>query len=130
MDCKLRDSKTRLELLGLIILVVGLGVSIYIDRTAVDEPADALRYEMNGQSAQPVRPEDSKKFLRDMEQYNGKAGMLMYELRTWFAGLWQGRALARTLYCLTLASTAALFIIARRLPPCSDPESSRENGKE
>jgi len=120
------DRRTRLELVGLLILVAGLGLAVAIDLTATDEPVPALGYEVDSDSAQPVRPDDSKQYLRSMEMYNGKTGVLLYELRMWFAGLWRGRALARTLYCLTAAASALVFLVARRLPPDSGSDSPRE----
>jgi hypothetical protein len=113
------ERRTRLELIGLVILVTGLGMAVIVDRTAGDKPGQLLGYDMNGESPQPVRPEDSKQYLRNLEQYNGKTGVLLYELRTWFVGLWQGKALARTLYCLTAVVALAFFYEARRPPPDS-----------
>ena len=111
--------RTRLELVGLVILVAGLGMAVVVDRTAGDGPDRALGYRMDGESPQPVMPEDSKQYLRSLEQYNGKTGVLLYDLRTWFVGLWHGRTLARTLYCLTAVVALAFFYEARRPPPDS-----------
>lgn len=124
------SKETRLELVGLFILVIGLGVAVYIDQTAVDEPYPVLGYEVNSESTQPIRPDDSKRYLRDLEQYNGKAGVLLFELRNWFAGLWRGKTLARTLFCLTVATTFAILYYARHLPPESSPGSQREKDQE
>ncbi|MBI4806698.1 MAG: hypothetical protein HY795_15850 [Desulfovibrio sp.] len=55
--------------------------------------------------------------MKDLEQYNGKAGVLMYEFRTWFTGLWQGRTLARTFFSITVFVVAVLFYMAHRTPP-------------
>jgi len=111
------DRSTRLQLIGLGVLVLGIAVSVAVDWTASNDPGPLLGYDIQSDSAQPIRPDDSKKFMRDLEQYNGKAGVLMYELRTWFTGLWQGRTLARTLFGITVFSVAVLFYLAHRQPP-------------
>jgi hypothetical protein len=49
-----------------------------------------------------VAPEDSKRFLRDLELYGGKTGVLLYEFRSWFAGLWEGKSLAYTVACIAI----------------------------
>lgn len=114
----LHDRRTRLGLTALAVLAAGLVLAVVIDRTARDEPGPALGYEApEGGPAQPVSPDDSKQYLRSLEQYNGKTGVMLYELRTWFAGLWSGRTLARTIFCLAAAGAAVLLYASRRLPP-------------
>jgi len=113
MRWNIQDRRTRLEALALAILVAGLLLSAVIDRTAADQPGPLLGYDAQSGTPLPVDPEDSKRYLREMEQYNGKAGVMMYQLRTWFAGLWQGRTLARTLFCLSVAGAAGALYASR-----------------
>jgi hypothetical protein len=117
MTWKSLDRRTQLQLAGLAILVLGIVASVLLDWSASNDPGPLLGYDIQSDSAQPVRPQDSKKFMRELEQYNGKAGVLMYEFRTWFTGLWQGRTLARTLFSITVFSVAVLFYLAHRQPP-------------
>lgn len=69
---------TQLQLFGLGILVLGLAVSVAIDWTASNDSEPLLGYDIQGGSPRPIRPEDSKIFMRDLEQYNGNAGVLRY----------------------------------------------------
>lgn len=124
MDWRSLDRRARLRFVGLSILVAGLCAAVVIDRTASDEPGPVLGYEMEGGGSRPVNPEDSKQYLRGMEEYGGKTGVLVYELRTWFAGLWRGRALARTIFCLSAGGAGVVFLVARRLPPDPDTPGS------
>jgi hypothetical protein len=58
-------------------------------------------------------PEDTKKYLRDLELYGGKANVLATELRRGFERLWQGRRLAVTLAGLTLLLAGPLWVAGR-----------------
>ncbi len=65
------------------------------------------------------RPEDSKKYLRQMEEYGGTANVLASEAREWFEGLWHGRRLAMTIACLALLAAGVSFIALTPLPGSS-----------
>ena len=80
MKWKIADLHTWLNLISAIILVVGLGSAILIYQTAQNYLGGVLGYEEGGGSVYPNMPEDSKKYLRDLQLYGGKANMLMDEL--------------------------------------------------
>ena len=63
------------------------------------------------------RPEDSKRYLRQMEVYGGKANVLGSELREWFGDLWHGRRLALTVLCLSVLVAMVAFVLLTPLPP-------------
>jgi len=86
MKRKIADLHTCLNLIGAIMLLVGLGSAILIYRTAENDSNSILGYEEGDGSVYPVRPEDSKKYLRDLELYGGKANVLTDEFRRWFIG--------------------------------------------
>jgi hypothetical protein len=64
-------------------------------------------------------PEDSRKYLHDMEMYGGKANVLTAELTRWFSGLWQGKSLAYTVAVISALLALGVFSAAR-LPPADD----------
>ena len=66
-------------------------------------------------------PEDSKKYLRDMELYGGKANVLMDQFRRWFIGLWHGKSLAYTIAVISIFMSLGTFYVASHWP--SDLES-------
>jgi hypothetical protein len=79
------------------------------------------------------RPEDSKSYLRQMELYGGKANVLASEIREWFNGLWHGRALARTVACLSALLSAVAWVALRppmctSCPPGSPPRDREASG--
>jgi hypothetical protein len=102
MKWKIANRHTCLNLLSVVILVVGLGSATWIYRTAGNDSRNISGYEEEGGSVYPVNPEDSKKFLRDMELYGGKTSVLLYEFRVWFVGRWQGKSLAYTVACISV----------------------------
>ena len=128
MKGKIADLHTCLNLIGAIFLLVGLGGAILIYRTAQNDSNSVLGYEVGDGSAYPVRPEDSKKYLRDMELYGGRANVLMDEFRRWFIGLWHGESLAFTVAGITIFISSGVFYAAHRLPSGLKSDSRRPNG--
>ena len=88
------------------ILAVGFAAALVIYVTA-SPPGDSL-----GDG-----PEMTKQHLREMETYGGTANVLASEFREWFAGLWQGRALAFTVAGLSVLLAGLVFVQATPLPP-------------
>ncbi len=133
MSSGLSERKTALNFIGAVILIVGLGSALWIYRAADRVSGDILGYEQGYGSPYPVAPEDSKKYLRDLELYGGKANVLADEFRRWFEGLWQGRSLAFTVGAITIFAGVCFFYAASRSPtdlgsdPCS-PKSRDRTG--
>jgi len=99
--------KARIRRLTAGILAAGLGGATLIYLTAAPRAANPLGYE----------PEDTKKYLRELEVYGGKVNVLATELRRWFEGLWHGRSLAFTVAVLTLLLALGFWFVATRLAP-------------
>jgi len=76
------------------------------------------------------RPEDSKRYLRQMEVYGGQANVLASEIREWFEGLWQGRALAFTVAFLSLLLAGLALVALTPLPPRVDSPRARQEGED
>lgn len=112
MKWKIADLHTCLNLISAIILLVGLASAILIYRKAENNSYAFLGYEEEGGSVYPIIPEDSKKYLRDLELYGGKANVLMDELRRGFAGLWHGKSLAFTIACITIFISFGVYYAA------------------
>jgi hypothetical protein len=111
MRWRIIELHTCLNLIGAVTLLVGLGSAVYVYRTAGNESTDVVGYDEGGGS---VYPEDSKKYLRDLELYGGKANVLADELRRWFIGLWHGKSLALTLACIAIIVSSGFFYAAHR----------------
>jgi hypothetical protein len=116
-----------LNIISVIILLVGLGGAVLIYQRAVNDSTGVLGYEEGGGSVYPVRPEDSKMFLRDLELYGGKANVLAYQLRRWFVGLWHGKSLAFTVACITIIVSYGFFYAAGHLPSRSKSDVRNQN---
>ena len=101
--------QTRLYLISVIILLVGLGIAILIYLTAYNASDSDLGLE------------NSKIYIHDLELYGGKANVIANEFRNWFDGLWHGKSLAFTVAFITVFLSFGFFFAARHLP--SDLES-------
>ena len=95
-----------------LLLAGGLGSAVAIYLTAPPRRPNPLGYE----------PEDTKRYLRDLELYGGKANVLATEFRRWFDGLWQGRKLAYTVATLTVLLAFAFWFLATRALPETEAE--------
>jgi hypothetical protein len=100
----INNPQKRLYLTGAIILMTGLVTSVIIYLSAATDSGFSLE------------PENSKKYLHDLEQYGGKANLLADEFTRWFAGLWQGETLAYTIGCISVIISLVVFYIAYHSP--------------
>ncbi len=112
MNWKIADRRVCFNLIGVIILLGGLGSAILIYRFAENNVTNVLSYEEGGGSTYPLGPEDSKKYMRDLELYGGKANVLANEFRLWLVGLWQGKSLAFTIAFITVLISSGFFCAA------------------
>ena len=127
MKLKIADPQTCLNLISVMILLVGLGSAVLIYRTAENDSNSVLGYEIVGGQAYPIRPEDSKMYLHDLQLYSGKAGVLADEFRRWFVGLWYGKSLAFTVAYITLFISFVVFYAANHLPSRLKSDVHSEN---
>jgi len=130
MKWKIADRRTYLNLIGSVILLIGLGSAILIYRAAENDSNNVLGYVGGDGSVYPVTPEDSKKYLRDMELYGGKANVLADDFRRWFVGLWHGKSLAFTITCITILISFGVFYAAHHTPSSQESENRSENNRD
>jgi hypothetical protein len=130
MKWKIAGLHTWLNLISAMILVAGLGSAILIYQTAQNYSGGVLGYEEGGGSVYPVMPEDSKKYLRDLQLYGGKANVLMDEFRRWFVGLWHGKSLAFTVACISIFVSFGVFYTANHLPSSLKSDVPSENNRD
>ena len=116
----------RLHLVAAVILLVGLGSAVIIYLSAENNSADVSSYEMAGGYSYPMAPEDSKRYLHDLELYGGKANVIAHDFTRWFAGLWLGKSLAFTIACIAIVLAVGVYFVANRLP--SDLNSGDGDG--
>ncbi|MCG6534056.1 MAG: hypothetical protein L7F78_05070 [Syntrophales bacterium LBB04] len=114
MEHKFQTPPRTRTLIGLIILLVGLSSAVYIYRFAEKRASNVLGYEQGGGGTYPVDPGDSKKYLRDLELYGGKANVLLDELRRWLVGLWHGKNLAIIMAVGTIVIAIGVFRSGRQ----------------
>jgi hypothetical protein len=105
-----------LRLAAAITSIAGFASAIWIYLTAGVVPGNPLGYD----------PEDSKRYLRDLERYGGKANVVAGEITDWFNGLWHGKRLAFTVACITVLLAGALLLAAMPLASDLDDETSNQ----
>jgi hypothetical protein len=119
--------KQSLRLASIAILVVGLAAAfciyLFADDPATD-PSGSQVVIVEG-SSYSVPLSSNKLYVRDVQRFGGKAALLFDDLNRWFAGRWQGRALAETIFWISLFASLAVFLIARYLYP-DEPRKSDE----
>jgi hypothetical protein len=92
-----------------------LGSAILIYLRAENDLDSALAYEGGSGNVYPTRPEDSKRYMHELELYGGKANVIVNEFRTWSVGLWHGKSLAFTVACITIMISSGFSFVARHL---------------
>jgi len=103
--------ETALRWSALVVLLAGLSGSVLIWR-AQD------RIERDNGSGQDADPDnslptlDSRKHLREVELYGGKAGVFMEEAK----GLFHGKPLAKTIAVVSVITAAGLLLVTVRSP--------------
>ena len=122
--------RARLDLLGALVLLVGLAGAILIYQRAENGAGGAVRYEEGSGGYYPITPEDSKKYLRDMELYGGKANVIADAFKRWFVGLWQGKSLAYIVGCIAVITSFGVFYLARHLPSRHAPFIPSQNSQD
>ena len=105
------------------ILAAGFLAGVLLFVTAPAPPEDLLGDQAN----------QSKQYLRQMEEYGGTANVLASKLREWFDGLWRGKTLGVTVFCLSALLAVGVFLALTPLPPTTtagegDERSTRDDG--
>jgi hypothetical protein len=121
--------RTCLNIVSAVIMLAGLGSAVYLYQAAENDSSEILGYDVEGGSAYPIRPEDSRKYLRDLEVIGGKAGVVADDLRRRFAGLWQGKTLALMIAGISILASFAFFYAANHLPSRPKPDDQSEAGR-
>ena len=99
--------ETVLNWSAVVVLLVGLGSSLLIWHIQdMREAAGA------GNPDDLVPTLDSRKYAREVEYYNGKAGMMLEEAK----GLLHGKPLAKTIAVVSVITAVGLFLVAVRWP--------------
>lgn len=109
--------KARLYLSCIVILMVGLCGSVLIYLTAEEGPVSAVSYVIVDGEAYPIAPQHSKRYVRELQRFGGKAAVLFDEFNRWFDALWHGKSLAITVACISVFVSLGIFLFASWLPP-------------
>ncbi len=101
--------RNRLNLLGTVILIVGLALSAWLMQSAGGDQGNVVGYEVVDGKVIAVSPSDSKIYRADLERFGGKASILADEFNRWFASLWHGEKLALIIALITVGASFTCF---------------------
>lgn len=124
MGRKYSSLQIRFYLWGVFILLAGLAVAALVYLTAKDDLTDDASYEFVGGAVYATPPQDSKRYVHDIELNGGKAAVVVDDIDRWLGSLWHGRRLAYTLGTLAIGLALACFFVAERLLDDSSPDEA------
>lgn len=107
-----------------IVLAVGLCSALLIYLLAEDVPDDSLGYVVASGTLYPLSTRDSKTYRREIQRFGGKAALAFDDFSRWFAELWRGKTLAKTVACISILLSLGIYLFARALGP--DREAGRD----
>ena len=122
--------KRRLNAGSLLILAAGLVAAALIYLTAADVPENALGYAVVNGTVYPLAAGDSKTYRHQLERYGGKMNVVLDDFMRWFAGLWQGKSLAKTVAWLSALVSLAICLFANSLPDNPDFETRNAGNRD
>ncbi len=117
MKGKTTDLQTRLYLVAVLVLIVGLSGALLL----------YLRPSGGSETGMIQEFETSNRYRHDLEVYGGTMNVLADEFTRWFAGLWHGEKLAATIAFLTLAVSLGLAVVGFFCPADSTPAANDQN---
>jgi hypothetical protein len=123
---KYSSLQNRLYLLGTLILVAGLACAAFVYLTSKDDVSDAIAYEFAGGNIYSTQPDESKRYIQDVELYGGKPAVVADDLNRWFGSLWHGRQLAYTLATLSIGLATTCFLAASYLAHHTSPNQAED----
>ena len=109
--------KGRLTIVALTILALGLFSGLLIYALADEAEPEAGSYIVADGMKYPIAQSQTKRYVRDLQRFGGKASVLFDEFDRWLADLWRGKTLGITVGCLATLVSLGLFLFAVTLPP-------------
>lgn len=124
------DLKRCLRLVSLIILASGWCAAFLIYQFAEDVPDDSLGYVVANGTVYPSSTQDSKSYRREVERYGGKAALAFDDFNRWFAHLWQGKTLAKTVAWISVLLALGIYLFANALGSDAPSEGTNESERD
>jgi len=121
------ELKKRLRLSCLVILLAGLCSGLLIYLLAEDIPDDSLGYVIVDGKLYPLATHDSKKYRHEVQRFGGKTALMFDDFSRWFAELWRGKALARTVAGISVLIALGICLFAQSL--AADARSGSDNAR-
>jgi hypothetical protein len=132
MHPKQLDLRQRLYLASLLILVVGLctAATLYVTMDNSEAAEDTYRIMIYNGKSYPIPVDSDRLYLRNLEQFGGKAAVLFAQFNRWFISLWRGKALAVTVLWITVIASVVAFVLARSVLEPAPGEDQHRDGSQ
>ncbi len=112
--------KARLTRAAIAVFVFGMASAALIYAFVEEAQPEAIGYIVVDGLKYPIEPGQSKRYVRELERFGGKASVVFDEFGRWFAALWEGRNLALTIGLLSIVTAAGLLLFAGSLTADKD----------
>ncbi len=109
MNWTVARKRTCLNLIGVLMLLVGLGSALLIYKNAASNSYADQSYKDWDGNIYPVTPGDSKMYRHNLEVMGGRMNVMLNDFSRWFSGLWHGKSLALIIGSATLIISLGLF---------------------
>jgi hypothetical protein len=107
-------SRSILNLIGIVILIIGLGSVALIERNA--RIADANTIEDSEETHMLLHPEDYGSYVRSAETLGGKWGLILDGFVQWAGDLGHSRGFAITIAAVSLLAATGVFAASNLSP--------------
>lgn len=121
------NQRSRCYFFSGLVLLAGMGGALLVYLLAEDGASQVLGYENSYGPVFSITPDNSKKFVHDLEVYGGKANVLIYKFSSWFEDLWRGKKLAYTIAVITAFIAAMIYYAAGYFPLDSTLDGDAED---
>jgi hypothetical protein len=111
------ELKRFLRLGSAVILAAGLCAAMLIYLLAQDIADDSLGYVIVNGTLHPLSTLDSKSYRREVQRFGGKGALAFDDFNRWFADLWRGKTLGKTIAWISVLASLGIYLFASALGP-------------
>jgi len=119
-----------LRLSCVVILVSGLCGALLIYFLAEDVPDDSLGYVFANGALHPLSTRDSKAYRREVQRFGGNAALALDDFSRWFAELWRGKTLGKTVAWISVLASLAIYLFGNYLGPDATQDSKHRRERD
>ncbi|MBK5104322.1 MAG: hypothetical protein JJE42_08745 [Burkholderiales bacterium] len=97
---------------------------------AEDVPDDSLGYVIANGTLHPLSTRDSKAYRREVQRFGGKGALALDDFSRWFAELWRGKTLGKTVAWISVLASLAIYLFSNYLGPDTTRDSKHRRERD